>query len=276
MSDVMTDVDKMIENGTLHDSDKFAVKRLYSLYDTQNGSVSDVQHDTISDTAKGDIRNAYDDTYTTMDHNTNTLKYGKYYYMREALMESVYLCPTCGISQDLTLDHYMPKSSYPALAMCRMNLVPLCGACNRVKNTKNYNLFVHPYYFNPNGGVFLKAYISVRQKALYVSFDIDEKIVSDYSMTLKMREHLKGLNIGLRLQNAVISFLQECFVGKYKNREELIKSLPEIMESYKNYGPNHWRLAVLRAIKELDDKGKIEQFIEALEYLNNSCRDLPV
>ncbi len=42
-------------------------------------------------------------------------------------------CPLCGQRQVSTLDHHLPKSVFPALAVDPLNLVPACSDCNRLK-----------------------------------------------------------------------------------------------------------------------------------------------
>lgn len=42
-------------------------------------------------------------------------------------------CPYCGLDSALTLDHCLPKSSYPHLSVSPLNLVPTCWACNTSK-----------------------------------------------------------------------------------------------------------------------------------------------
>lgn len=49
------------------------------------------------------------------------------------------ICPLCGISGVRTLDHYLPKSRYPALSVNPKNLVPACENCNTGKSS---NIFL--------------------------------------------------------------------------------------------------------------------------------------
>ena len=60
------------------------------------------------------------------------------------------ICPLCGQRFVSTLDHYLPKSEHPALAVLPLNLVPACADCNKSKLTKapttaRQQTF-HPYY----------------------------------------------------------------------------------------------------------------------------------
>jgi HNH endonuclease len=56
-------------------------------------------------------------------------------------------CPLCGHRDVTTVDHYLPKSSYAALAVNPANLVPACSECNRTKSSTVLD-FLHPYYDN--------------------------------------------------------------------------------------------------------------------------------
>ena len=42
------------------------------------------------------------------------------------------------------LDHFYPRSRYPAFSLCLYNLVPVCGNCNRIKGN-NTEGFVSPF-----------------------------------------------------------------------------------------------------------------------------------
>lgn len=56
-------------------------------------------------------------------------------------------CPLCGHRDVTTVDHYLPKSAYAALAVNPANLIPACSECNRVKSSMVRDT-LHPYYDN--------------------------------------------------------------------------------------------------------------------------------
>ena len=70
-------------------------------------------------------------------------------------------CPQCGLRQVKTLDHYLPKSKYPLLAITPYNLIPCCSDCNRDKLDGLFNSrekeTMHPYYDDFDDEVWLKA-----------------------------------------------------------------------------------------------------------------------
>lgn len=63
------------------------------------------------------------------------------------------LCPFCGgLGQVHTLDHYLPKASFPLYSVLPANLVPCCRDCNTGKsNTFSSHIYeqtLHPYLDN--------------------------------------------------------------------------------------------------------------------------------
>lgn len=56
-------------------------------------------------------------------------------------------CPLCGHRDVTTVDHYLPKSAYAALAVNPANLIPACGDCNHMKSSVTRDI-LHPYYDN--------------------------------------------------------------------------------------------------------------------------------
>ena len=84
------------------------------------------------------------------------------------------ICPYCGQRTVDSLDHYLPKSIYPALAVTPINLVPACSACNKTKldfqPTEAENLVLHPYYDDVPKDIWLKARV----------LDVGDKPVFEY------------------------------------------------------------------------------------------------
>jgi hypothetical protein len=62
------------------------------------------------------------------------------------------LCPACGEDgTPNTLDHYLPKKTYPEFSITAYNLFPMCDICQGKKSTDTVNainerLFLHPYF----------------------------------------------------------------------------------------------------------------------------------
>ena len=46
------------------------------------------------------------------------------------------ICPSCTLGEPGETDHYLPKTTYPELAITPWNLVPICGICNKRKGVR--------------------------------------------------------------------------------------------------------------------------------------------
>jgi hypothetical protein len=60
------------------------------------------------------------------------------------------VCPLCGQRTVSTLDHHLPSSKFPSLAVTPCNLVPACSDCNKQKQAliprKAEEQTFHPYF----------------------------------------------------------------------------------------------------------------------------------
>ena len=74
------------------------------------------------------------------------------------------ICPYCGQRTVSTLDHYLPKTIYPVLAVTPINLVPACGDCNKVKldfqPPDSEGQILHPYFDDVTSEVWLEARVN--------------------------------------------------------------------------------------------------------------------
>jgi HNH endonuclease len=70
-------------------------------------------------------------------------------------------CPMCGHRDVTQLDHYLPKTRFPALAVNPQNLVPICAECNKRKASfspaSESEQFLHPYYDKVQDQAWLRA-----------------------------------------------------------------------------------------------------------------------
>jgi hypothetical protein len=80
------------------------------------------------------------------------------------------ICPLCDCRDASTLDHYLPKSIYPILAITPSNLVPACKDCNKAKLDQvprtASDLTLHPYFDDYDDKVWLVASIMMNPEAV--------------------------------------------------------------------------------------------------------------
>ena len=86
------------------------------------------------------------------DGDRNGVHLDKTAFVRERGLE---VCPYCGrmfidmaeVENSVSkpyIDHFLPKSKYPFLAMSYMNLIPGCNVCNEASNKGTLDPLIHP------------------------------------------------------------------------------------------------------------------------------------
>jgi len=94
---------------------------------------------------QAEMNNLYNRTFVKSVHTREI--YGD---LKKACLNDI--CPLCGQRTVHQLDHYLPLSEYPALAVTSVNLVPACPECNKVKLAYTAESAskktLHPYFDN--------------------------------------------------------------------------------------------------------------------------------
>lgn len=116
------------------------------------------QNETISETINSSVLKGI---YT--ERMVNKKNKGRAYYNSIFISAPNGKCPFCSVKQVRTLDHYLPKSKYPILAITPNNLVPSCSDCNKDKlvdsPTNSEEETLHPYFDDIENFDWLKARI---------------------------------------------------------------------------------------------------------------------
>ena len=78
-------------------------------------------------------------------------------------------CPLCSVGSVRQVDHHLPKSRYPYLAVVPANLLPVCSDCNLLKNDQIplsiEEQTLHPYFDDIEGERWLYAEFMVEEPA---------------------------------------------------------------------------------------------------------------
>ena len=107
-------------------------------------------------------------------------------------------CPLCNQRIADTLDHYLPKSEYPLLAVSPLNLVPACTACNKGKqidypvNSEEETL--HPYYDDIENENWLKCEL-LEVKPIIFNYYVQPPLAWDLLLKNRVKNHFNSFNI---------------------------------------------------------------------------------
>lgn len=107
-------------------------------------------------------------------------------------------CPCCGShSVPGTLDHYLPKTSFPEFAVLLANLTPMCNACQEEKGasylTEDGNRrFIHSYFDEIDFSLYKIRFEGDFSKPEFV-FEFESNLPVDFESLVK--EHVEGINI---------------------------------------------------------------------------------
>lgn len=104
-------------------------------------------------------------------------------------------CPLCGHGTVSQLDHFLPKSGYPALCVDPLNLIPACSDCNKVKADKKASvveeLTLHPYVDDIDGQTWLAASVVHEDDSIRLEFFVSPPPGWGQVMAARARNHFK-------------------------------------------------------------------------------------
>ena len=166
------------------------------------------------------------------------------------------VCPMCGVGLVRNLDHHLPISAYPMLAITPDNLVPLCVDCNFNKKAKTptceADRFFHPYFDAVPKGTWLCARV-VGDEPLTLHFQAVPPQTWAADLAERVRHHFNMLGLGrlyasqssteIASMNAFVSGLR-----RSAGAEGVRKHYEERAQSASAVDPNSWRAAMYRAL----------------------------
>ncbi|MCF0215721.1 MAG: hypothetical protein HUK21_04550 [Fibrobacteraceae bacterium] len=259
LEETLDDVEEFARLGIITSAEIPALKQLVRDYDTQKANVTLQQLGNISSVSAKKIHDKYSETYAGK----------KLSIIRDDLFENIAYCPYCGINERGSLDHYMAKSTYQALALCRLNLVPMCMICNRLKSNRSSVDFINPYYFVNPGVEFFVCTISLSRTDVVFSFSIKQNALPDCQLTNSLINQISVVDLSNRLDKAVVSYLQEDIFSENDSPQLLIASLPSLIQKKEQNVKmfNHWKTAVLKGLDRFI-KGNVSVAQQVLDALN--------
>lgn len=109
------------------------------------------------------------------------------------------ICPLCGQRVVKTLDHYLPKASYPTYALTPLNLVPACSDCNKSKLDRQpadaSDQTLHPYFDDVDGVSWLVAEVRESSPPAAV-FLVRLPANVDATTAARLRTHFETFGLG--------------------------------------------------------------------------------
>ncbi|MEU9418435.1 hypothetical protein [Streptomyces sp. NPDC048272] len=103
-------------------------------------------------------------------------------------------CPLCGHGMVRTLDHYLPKNTFPALCVDPLNLVPACADCNHAKGdvppTSAETTPLHPYLDHIDNDSWLDARVA-ESEPVWLEFYVSPPPTWDSLLIDRTRHHFE-------------------------------------------------------------------------------------
>lgn len=226
---------------SLDAADQAKLEVLYRVYEKKQGRLDAADLAPLN--AKKDIiKKQYPKTY-----GKDVLS-----YIRKDLMKDIEKCPMCSILPVTDLDHFWNESQYGQLAVCRLNLIPTCGKCNKAKTNSSPDDYIHAYYQQfPNDVVFLKANCKVVRGYVVPSFSIDGTGLGDATLTQRLNSQIAGIKLKNRLRAATKEYMRALFQGTKFNTDRALRAFLIRTETKLTgeIGLNDWRTALVRGLK---------------------------
>jgi 5-methylcytosine-specific restriction endonuclease McrA len=229
----------------------------YNLYDVQKGCPNGmpplvlrnyVQTDIEAVARKKSLIGLYDPT--TDKYPFNELK-------KLRKKNKLLACPLCGeVGRPRTLDHCLPKTTYPEFSIHLLNLVPACDWCQGeklmdYKNAAGERSFLHPYYDEVNRPLY-----TIRLQAPYLTPVISFEIRDDLPEDLKklVASHLEGIDFWVRFKEYFENSYQNIILIASDTRAAGAVTVAKVIEiGYSlqvTKGFNSWDAVVYRSLLE--------------------------
>ncbi|WP_239396501.1 HNH endonuclease [Frankia sp. CiP3] len=162
-------------------------------------------------------------------------------------------CALCGVRDATTLDHCLPKSTFPSLAVNPLNLVPSCARCNQLKSSKR-DATVHAYFDELSKDIWLSASI-FEEKPCVIQFRIVCPSHWPQGFANRAQKHFEVLQLGElyslqagRTLRGDARALREVF--KVDGPEGVRVYIGERAASWADYDQNCWEAAMYSAMSK--------------------------
>lgn len=167
-------------------------------------------------------------------------------------------CPMCGFGEVSTLDHYLPRTTFPEFAILALNLVPACGRCNQLKGT-HVGLepglqFLHPFFDSLAVVPILECRFSVRAASALIEFRIRRTHRVAEDILSRVRFQFGRLRLADRFRAEALAEVGErrTTFSQYATAKGPMGLRDYLHRESRGYvaahGPNHWKSALYRSL----------------------------
>lgn len=185
---------------------------------------------------------------------------GRPYYDKYMSLPAKGRCPLCGIGIVSTLDHYLPKSRYPALAVTPKNLIPACRDCNLgEKRTflprSSEEEPLHPYFDDVEREIWLSVKFDITGEELVPTYFVRKPAAWPDLLFRRVEHHMDLYN----LYTAYAVHAAEEITGRSGiwhtsleqcGEESLASSFHSEADSREQVFLNSWQAALYRGLEE--------------------------
>lgn len=230
-------------------SNKFELAASYGAFFDLPPTAPDYEHFPVS-------KKEFDNVYTVgmVRHDTGRAIYDR--------IKGTGKCPSCQIRDIRQLDHYMPRNSFPYLAVTPLNLVPICSDCNFAKRAfypKNASeVLLHPYFDDISGDFWLTAELEEGEPPTF-HYKVVPPITWSDELSARVTFQFEMLNLAepygfeavaelLEIQD----YLADLHGGRADGQQAVRDHLADIAASRANVAPNGWRAAAYSAMAASD------------------------
>ncbi|MBW3510603.1 HNH endonuclease [Janthinobacterium sp. NKUCC06_STL] len=171
-------------------------------------------------------------------------------------------CPYCGINDPKTLDHYLPKETYPEFAVHPLNLIPICHICNSHYKRSQFldggaRLFMHSYFDTFPAFDFIQLQVIVNREVILSFTNSSDPANPDFSILFGRHFRKLGLNERFVQKSAAeISRKRPALRRFYRNggAAEVAQVLQQEANDFRvTLSGNHWKVALYSSLAGSQD-----------------------
>ena len=234
-----------------------------SQFDIYSGKFRDKKlYEVISLTFSAPEKNALINLY---DFNAAVIKKIKGKILDSQIATINNTCQYCTLNSVNTLDHFIPKQSFPEFSINPLNLFPCCSECNSKKSnlwldSNHHHLFLNLYLDELPNKRYLMANFDFQDDIPIVTFSLDNPENIDNRTYKIIESHFSRLDLLRRMRersNEEITNIINTIRGYYNLNSDIdtIKSvITKIEEDNKEaYGYNYWKSVLKLSIIEKDE-----------------------